>query len=101
MFSIQVIALLISFLVLSLLLAYGRTRWFGKKFHRVVFVIHVLENVSFLSAIMLFGWQDRSLWRPCLLVTACLVWLIASLWSWRLEQAQKKISGGPPGHQSA
>ena len=101
MFSIQDVALLISFLFLFLVLAYGRTRWFGKKFHRSVVVAQVLEFLSFTSAIMLFVWQTASWWRLCLLGTAVVVWLLAIRWSSLLEQAQRKISDEVPGKQSA
>ncbi len=79
---------------LSLLLAYGQTRWFGRKFHRAIYAANVLGIFSIMFFFYLLAWQTTSIWHPSLMVVAALTWLFAQIWTRRLEQAQKKISEG-------
>ena len=79
---------------LSLLLAYGRIRWFGKKFHRAIYAVNVLEIFSFMFFFYLLARQTTSIWRPCLMTAAAFAWIVATFWSRQIEQAQKKISEG-------
>jgi len=88
MASIQIIAVLVGFLLLSLLMAYGRTRWFGKKLHRAIFAAYLLDSFSLLSFILFFGWQTASSWRLILLISAVATWLCAVLWARRLGQGK-------------
>jgi len=88
MASTQVVALLAGSLLLSLLMAYGRTRWFGKKLHRAVFAAYLLDGFSLLCFILVFGWQTSSSWRLILLISAGATWLCAVLWARRLGQVK-------------
>ena len=76
----------------SLLTSYGRIRWFGKKLHWLVAASEAAGSVSFVSWILVFGWQTASVWRPVLLVVTGLLWLATGFWSAQINKAQKLLS---------
>jgi hypothetical protein len=79
---------------LSLLLAYGQARWFGRKFHRAIYAANALNYFSFMFFFFLLARQSDWVWRPYLMAVATLTWLLTNLWTRRIEQAQKMISQG-------
>ena len=97
MSPLAVIASLIAVALFSLLTSYGRIRWFGKKFHGAVIASEALSGVSFVSFILLMGWQTASAWRPALIGVTGLVWLLAGVWAAQIDKAQHKISRAPKG----
>ena len=101
MFSTQYICLLVGLMVFVLILAYGKTLRYGKKFHRPVFAAKVLEGVGVICFVFVMGWHTASLWRPILLIAIFVVWLAATNWSRRLREAQSKIPYRRSRRQSA
>ena len=79
---------------LSLLLAYGKTRWFGKQFHPKIYAASALNYFSFMLLFYLLAQQTTAIWRPCLMVAAALAWVFATRWMERIEQAQEEIPEG-------
>ena len=94
-------ALVITAILLFTLLAYGRTRWVGKKLQRSVFLAYWLNSLSFIGGFLFYFWQTASIWRIMLLGIVIVLWIATSFWSWCLERAQKKLSGDLSGQQSA
>ncbi len=92
MSPLAIVASLIAVILLSLLISYGRIRWFGRKFHWPIVASEAVGSVSFVSWILVFGWQTASVWRPVLLAGTGLLWLLAGFWSAQINKAQKLLS---------
>ena len=90
-------AFLAAVALLSLLTSYGRIRWFGRKFHGAIIISEATASVSFVSFILLMGWQTASAWRLAFMAVTGLVWLLAGVWTAQIDKAQRKISNAPEG----
>ena len=97
MSPLAIAASLLAVILFSLLTSYGRIRWFGKKFHWAIIISEATASVSFVSFILLIGWQTASAWRPALIIAAGLVWLLAAVWSAQIDKAQREVSRVPKG----
>ena len=97
MSPLAIAASLLAVILFSLLTSYGRIRWFGRKFHGAIIISEATASVSFVSFILLIGWQTASVWRPVLLVVTGLLWLLAGVWTAQIDKAQQRTSSAPEG----